>query len=55
MEDALPSHPFSAEYACMQRRGYRSFTSIESLVPIVFTVLYLVSFLGGVLLAAGVL
>lgn len=55
MEKALSSHPFSAEYECMQRRGYRSFTRIESLVPIVFTVLYVVSLVGGVLLAAGVL
>lgn len=55
MERALPSRPFSAEYECMQRRGYRSFTRIESLVPLVFTALYAVSLVGGVLLATDVL
>jgi hypothetical protein len=52
IEAALPSRPFCAEWRALQRRGYRSFTAVESSIPVTFTALYAISVVVGALLVA---
>lgn len=46
-ESHMPSRPFCAEYAELQRQNYRSFTKNEAWIPVLFVVLYLVAGLVG--------
>jgi hypothetical protein len=52
IEETLPSRPFCAEYQALKRKDYKSFTEAERKIPEYFALLYLISIIVGVLLAA---
>lgn len=53
-ESCMPSRPFCAEYQELQRKGYRSFTRNEMVIPIAFLMLYGIALVIGGLLWADV-
>jgi hypothetical protein len=54
-EAQLPARMFGAEWEAAQTRGYRAFTAIERIVPLVFAGLFIVAAVVGALSLAGVL
>jgi hypothetical protein len=47
MEKDLPCRPFTREWQLLQRKNYKSLTNIESLIPVIFLLMFLVIFIGG--------